>query len=137
MRIFYLVGSIFVPNIGFHKRIDWSRFFFVLPLSILFFSCKPRKEISNSQSENLYNPIVGKVHLGENTCPYFIEVEQVFVSNLSYYLGKKIYPVQLNEEYQKNNLVIRFNPTISRAPSPENCAVDFVVTLENISIVQK
>lgn len=113
-------------------------FFLYLLVFFILFSCKTKREIpDNSSSENEFNPIIGKVHLSENGCPYYIEVEQVFVSNLSYYLGKKLYPVQLNQEYQKNNLFIRFNPTISRAPSPESCPVDFVVTLENISIVQK
>ena len=84
-----------------------------------------------------YAPFTGKIHMNESGCPFYIEVTNCFVSNLSYYIGKKIYPVQLEDKYKKNGQKLNFNLTVSRAPSPADCQIDYVVSLTNVSISKK
>ncbi len=91
----------------------------------------------NSESKNNFAPFTGTIHLNESGCPYFIDVEQVLVSNWSSYLGKKLYPVQLEDKFKKNGLKLNFNLTVSRAPSPADCQIDYVVSLSNLSISKK
>jgi hypothetical protein len=68
--------------------------------------------------------IVGKVFVGE-TCPLYIEA----------YEGENrviLYPVNLDESLQFTGAFIRFQYTLSRAKQPSTCAVDKVVSLENV-----
>lgn len=110
-------------------------------VTFIFFilcSCITSKQTKKDtiQSDD-FAPIIGKIHLNESRCPYYIEVEQVLVSNLSFYLGKKLYPIQLEEKYKKNGIKLKFNLTLSRAPSPADCQIDYVVSLSNTSISKK
>ena len=68
--------------------------------------------------------IVGKVFVGE-ACPLYIEA----------YEGENrviLYPVNLDESLQFTGAFIRFQYTLSRAKQPSTCAVDKVVSLENV-----
>ena len=78
----------------------------------------------------------GTVHLNNNGCPYYIEINKCLVSNLEY-LGKTIYPIQLDDKFKKDGLKLKFNFTTSRAMSPTDCLVDYVVSLENVSVSKK
>jgi hypothetical protein len=80
---------------------------------------------------------MGTVHLNKNSCPYSIEINQCLVSDLSYYLGKTVYPVQLDDKFKKEGLSLNFNFTVSKAMSPTDCQVDYVVVLDNVSITKK
>jgi hypothetical protein len=92
---------------------------FILCLTIV--SCKTCKNSNNPPVEAVPSvdysdsTIVGKVFIGE-TCPLYIEA----------YEGENkviLYPVNLDESFQY---------TLSRAKQPSTCAVDKVVSLENV-----
>ena len=75
---------------------------------------------------------LGKVHLStKEVCPVYITIEGVF-SKSSIVDFHTIYPINLEKEYKKDGIYIRFNYTVSRAMSPEGCATDGVVSLENV-----
>lgn len=102
----------------------------------LIFSCGNGKQLKSKTNKEttIYK---GIVHLNKNGCPFYIEINQCLVSNLSYYLGKIIYPIQLDEKFKKDGLNLKFNFTVSRAMSPTDCKVDYVVSLENVSVTKK
>ncbi len=108
---------------------------FILFLVILS-SCRSTKNQNSDQTKEsaIY---MGIVHLNENGCPYFIEISTCLVSNLSYYIGKNVYPIQLDEKFKKEGLKVEFNLTVSKAPSPADCQIDYVVSLDNVSVIKK
>jgi hypothetical protein len=107
-------------------------------LFVFISSCHTSKQTAEDTSQTSdFAPYIGKIHLNESGCPYYIEVEQVLVSNLSFYIGKKLYPVQLEEKFKKNGQKLKFNLAVSRAPSPSDCQIDYVVSLSNLSISKK
>lgn len=108
-------------------------FFFIL---LVIVSCRTSKWEDSSDKIETTN-FTGIVHLNENGCPHFIEISNCLVSNLTYYIGKKVYPVQLEEKFRKEGLIVTFNLTISKALSPTDCQIDYVVSLENLSMVSK
>jgi len=69
---------------------------------------------------------VGTVHVGQKECPLFIETkeEDMIVT---------MYPINLDEKLQIDGSKIKFSYHPSKARQPENCAVDKVVALENVS----
>jgi hypothetical protein len=76
------------------------------------------------------------VHLNNNGCPYYIEINKCLVSKIEY-LGKTIYPIQLDDKFKKEGLKLKFNLNLSRAMSPTDCQIDYVVSLENVSVTKK
>jgi hypothetical protein len=101
---------------------------FILCLAIV--SCKTCKNSNTPPIEAAPavdysdSTIVGKVFVGE-TCPLYIEA----------YEGENkviLYPVNLDEGLQFTGAFIRFQYTLSRAKQPSTCAVDKVVSLENV-----
>lgn len=72
--------------------------------------------------------MVGTVHVGHKECPLYIETkeEDMIV---------KMYPVNLDEKLQIDGIKIQFSYHPSKARQPENCAVDKVVALDNVSQV--
>lgn len=108
---------------------------FILIL-LLICSCGSAKNQKTDQSKET-TIYTGTVHLNKNGCPFYIEINQCLVSNLSYYLGKTIYPIQLDDNFKKEGLKLKFNLTVSRAISPSDCQVDYVVSLENVSVSKK
>ena len=106
----------------------------LLFIILLFGSCQTIKN-QNSDFEKPQTVFKGIVHLNEKGCPYSIEITNCYVSNLSYYIGKNVYPVDLDEKYRKEGLKVEFNLNVSKAPSPTDCQIDYVVSLENLSVV--
>ncbi len=102
---------------------------------LLFSSCVGVR--SNHEKSFEIKSFKGIVHLNYNGCPYYIEVTNCLVSNLSYYLGKKIYPIELDEKFKKEGVAVEFDLTVSKAPSPEDCLIDYVVSIQNISLSKK
>ncbi len=103
---------------------------------LLICSCRSAKNQNNDQS-NETTIYTGTVRLDNNGCPFYIEISNCFVSNLSYYIGKKIYPIELDDKFKKEGLRLNFNLNVSRAMSPADCQVDYVVSLDNVSITKK
>jgi hypothetical protein len=102
---------------------------------LLIYSCGSTKN-QNSNQTKVTTIYTGTVHLNNNGCPYYIEINKCLVSNLEY-LGKTIYPIQLDDKFKKDGLKLKFNFTVSRAMSPTDCQVDYVVSLENVSVSKK
>lgn len=74
--------------------------------------------------------LVGKVRIGEkDACPFYLETFEG---------GKSItmYPVDLDDTYKIEGVKIKFDYTPSRAMQPENCIVDKVVSLNNVTLLR-
>ncbi|MEY3236071.1 MAG: hypothetical protein RI883_172 [Bacteroidota bacterium] len=99
-------------------------------VSILFFSisCSTQKEIIEngiSASETV-DIVKGTVHMDEKGCPIYIISK---IDGASF----KMYPVNLEDQFKIDGLKIKFSYNLSRAMQPENCQVDKVVSVENVS----
>ncbi len=102
---------------------------------LLICSCRSAKNQISDQSKGstIYT---GTVHLNNNGCHYYIEINKCLVSNIEF-LGKTIYPIQLDDKFKKEGVKLKFNLSLSRAMSPSDCQVDYVVSLENVSVTKK
>lgn len=72
--------------------------------------------------------ILGTVRVGQKDCQLYIETKEN--DELV-----KWYPVNLDESFQIEGMQIKFIYHPSRAKQPENCAVDKVIAVENVSQV--
>lgn len=113
-----------------------KRYFWLgcLPLLILTASCgnsqeiQPPAEVNTSSDER--QPFTEGVVLQNDGCGWLIEVPNEFGNT-------RFYPVNLPSEFQKNELKIRFVFQPSRARQPESCVVDRVVSVEEVSALEK
>ena len=94
------------------------------------------EEITQEENENTVqetstmdnrdvNRVVGIVHVSDE-CPLWIE--EVGSGN-----EFNFYPVNLDEMYQKEGMRIRFSYAQSKAPSPANCKINMVVSVDNVT----
>ncbi len=102
----------------------------VILFSVLFFSisCSTQKEIieNGTFDSEAVQIVKGTVYISKEGCPVFItaKIDGVLV---------KMYPVNLEEQFKIDGLKIKFSFNLSRAMQPENCEVDKVVSLENVT----
>ncbi len=73
--------------------------------------------------------IQGTVRLNTPGCPVMIEV-------INGDLFSTAYPVNLDRQYHKEGLKIKFDFAPSRAPSPESCTADKVISVSNVEILK-
>ena len=98
--------------------------------SVLFFSisCSTQKEIieNGTFDSEAVQIVKGTVYVSQEGCPVFItaKIDGALV---------KMYPVNLEEQYKIDGLKIKFSFNLSRAMQPENCKVDKVVSIENVT----
>lgn len=73
--------------------------------------------------------IEGVVRLDRPGCPVSIDMTKgdLFMT---------LYPVNLDRQYVKEGLKIKFNYTPSRAASPESCTADMVVSISDVEIIK-
>ena len=86
-------------------------------------------EIVNESLNDFKTDGFGIVKNSKDACIYIdasIKIEGV-VKN------KTLYPVNLDEKFQKNGSKINFDFTLSRAMQPSGCDVDYVVSVSNVS----
>jgi hypothetical protein len=105
---------------------------FSLLICVMGISCKttPCKMTADEFETN--GSYLGKVHLSKKeSCPVYITIEGVF-SKSSIVEYHTLYPINLDRSFKKDGLYLQFNYKTSRAMSPEGCAVDAVVILENV-----
>jgi hypothetical protein len=109
------------------------RSLFFLTAIILLTACTTQKEIANSEnngehlSENVEDGFtVGIVRITDKGCYCYLEVNE----NGSLL---KMYPVNLDEKYKKEGVRLKFTYNVSRAMQPENCFVDKVVAVNDVS----
>jgi hypothetical protein len=115
------------------KKKEMYRFILIL---IVFCSCRSAHN-QNSNQGAVPKSFTGIIHVNENGCPIYIEISNCLVSNQAYYIGKKVYPVNLEDKFKKKGLKVHFNLTVSKAPSPEGCNSDYVVSVEDLSVIAK
>jgi hypothetical protein len=70
--------------------------------------------------------IVGTVRVSDSGCPLYIDA-------IDGDKKIKMYPVNLNENLQKEGMRIQFSYTLSRAPQPAECQVEQVVAVSNVT----
>jgi hypothetical protein len=103
-------------------------------LLVLFggISCRTNPCKMTADEFQLKGSYLGKVHVSKNeACRFYITIEGVF-SKSSIVEFHTLYPINLDRVFQKDGMYIQFNYTPSRAMSPEGCATDAVVSLENV-----
>lgn len=71
----------------------------------------------------------GTVRMDRPGCPVSIDMVQGD-------LFTTLYPVNLDRSYHKEGLKIKFNYAPSRAPSPESCTADMVVSVSDVEIIK-
>jgi hypothetical protein len=115
----------------------------IMVISILLFSlgCANRKErIQEMEAhegqttevvDNATVPerILGTVVAASESCPVLIDA-QVAEKVV------KMYPVNLDEKFQKAGMKLKFSYTLSRAQQPENCDIDAVVVLSDVAVMR-
>ncbi|MDG2464922.1 MAG: hypothetical protein P8M61_07520 [Crocinitomicaceae bacterium] len=85
---------------------------------------------SRPASEEDMMGIQGTVRLNKPGCPVQIEM-------INGDLYSTAYPVNLDKQYHKEGLLIKFNFAPSRAPSPESCTADAVISVSEVEILKK
>ncbi len=73
--------------------------------------------------------IIGTVVAASDICPVLIDAQ----------VGEKVvkmYPVNLDEKFQKAGMKLKFSYTLSRAQQPENCDLDMVVVLSDVALMR-
>ncbi len=98
-------------------------FFFIL--SLLLLSCGTSKNKEMVETTNQTKGVI----VNTDAC---VTIETTTE-------GKKVtmYPVNLDEQFQKTDLEILFDYQPSKAPQPTDCKVDFVVSVSNVSLFKK
>lgn len=100
--------------------------------TLVVMSCCTSKEATLNTANNPVdevvqdNRIVGKVRINDTACLVYIEAFED---------GKMVnmYPVNLEEKLKIDGIKIKFEYVPSRAMQPENCVVDKVVALNNVT----
>lgn len=110
---------------------------------LIGFSCANHKEKVNEiesheelvkkTEDSLTTPdnyrVIGLVHVSETECPLYIEAK----------LADKtvnMYPMNLDEKYKREGMKIKFAYALSRGPQPENCELDMVVSLTDVTLMR-
>ena len=91
-------------------------------------SCSSQKEIveNGTKKSETVQIVKGTVHLSGEGCPFYItaKVDGQLM---------KLYPFNLEDSFKIDGLKIKFSYNLSRAMQPENCQVDKVISVENVS----
>ncbi len=93
-------------------------------ITLLLFSCGTAKNTDAIMT----NQTKGKVIISDNCVTIQASVDDKVL---------RFYPVNLNDEFKKENLEILFDYSPSKAQQPTNCSIDMVVTVREVSIVKK
>jgi hypothetical protein len=101
----------------------------LIALNWMIISCTSTKDLPVSYVTNCQ----GIVHLAENGCPVYIEITNSSVDGIV--VGNKLFPVELATNYKKKGLKLSFFATVSRAKSPEGCAIDCVASVGSIQVI--
>lgn len=103
----------------------------VFLFAIVLSSCGSSAEVAEEVAEVIIEGIkvIGTVKVNRNNCPVYIEaMEEGEIT--------RMYPVNLDESFKVDGLKINFDYALSRAKQPLDCAVDKVVTVENVTKVE-
>ncbi len=112
--------------------------FFIIPISVLLFSCGTPKEVVTVVAEKATNSVedivkkpknyrfIGTVHLIKEDCGLYILTQTA--------PGKfeKLYPVHLAEKFKKEGVKIKFKYEFSKVLISKSCPADYTVTIEDV-----
>lgn len=73
--------------------------------------------------------IIGVVHVDHNDCPLYIEAHEKNETLI-------MYPMNLEAKYKREGVRIKFAYTKSRGQQPENCDIDMVVALSDVTLMR-
>jgi hypothetical protein len=106
--------------------------FYITSLLILS-ACATHKDISTPDHKEVVETestddvkTVGIVRITDKGCFCYLEVNEKGVL-------LKMYPVNLDEKYKKEGTRIQFTYHLSRAMQPENCFVDKVIAVDDVT----
>lgn len=110
------------------------KMYFIVLTVLALTACSTPEEVVVEQIEEVVvvedvaQKLVGKVRVGDK-CVLYLE---------TYEEGQLVtmYPVNLEENLKYNGAKISFTYTLSRAKQPENCQVDKVVALDNVTLMR-
>lgn len=110
---------------------------FILLVLFVGISCRTNPCKMTADEFEIKGSYLGKVHVSkDDACPIYITIEGVF-SKSSIIEFHTLYPINLDQKFKKDGMYIQFNYTTSRAMSPEGCATDGVVSLENVGEIKR
>ncbi|NOQ71976.1 MAG: hypothetical protein GQ574_08240 [Crocinitomix sp.] len=115
----------------------------IIVLSVLFLAaaCGNQKEtmqekeateqeietVTEETTENYR--VVGIVHVSETDCLLYIETK-LKDSTVN------MYPMNLDEKYMRDGMKLKFAYTLSRGAQPENCDIDMVVAMSDVTLMR-
>ena len=109
------------------------RFVFYITVLLFLSACASHKEIAEPVIKEVGETAVvddgfsvGIVRITDKGCFYYIEVNEKGVP-------MKMYPVNLDDKYKKEGIRIQFTYYPSRAMQPENCFVDKVIAVNDVT----
>ena len=122
-----------------------------IALSILIFaSCGGKKEVASSTSsaeattasastnagtssswDGVHDPenlrIIGTVRVDDSACKLWIDAQPQKDKHM------KLYPINLDEKFKKDGMMIKFTYAVSRAPQPGGCDAQLVIKVEDVT----
>jgi len=112
----------------------------VVVACLLLVSCGNRKsvsadagveetEVSTETTETGAARVVGVVHISEEGCLVTVAMTE----------GDKTlncYPVNIEDKYKVEGMVLKFFYEESRAQQPENCDVDLVISISDVAVMR-
>lgn len=115
----------------------------IAALVLLTFGCANRKEkmqenesheelMNKTEEQNsteLENRVIGIVHVSETECPLYIEAKLTDHA-------VKMYPMNLEDKFKNEGMKLKFTYELSRGAQPENCDIDMVVSLSEVSLMR-
>ncbi|MFT5822791.1 MAG: hypothetical protein ACI8ZM_004048 [Crocinitomix sp.] len=115
----------------------------IIVLSVLFLAtaCGNQKETMQEKEaiEQEIEPVtevvnenyrvVGIVHISETDCPIYIETK-LKDSTVN------MYPMNLEEKYKRDGMKLKFDYALSRGAQPENCDIDMVVSMSDVTLMR-
>jgi hypothetical protein len=120
---------------------------FIIPFAAILFACGTEKEVAEvtvveentesaelqlegAEEETIENyRIIGTVHLAEG-CGAYIEAE-VTPGEM-----KKLYPVNLEDQFKVESARIKFEYALSRAMLPEGCDAEMTVSVTDVTRIR-
>ena len=85
------------------------------------------EEVNEEAGKN-YN-VVGIVHVSETDCLLYIETKlKDSMVNM--------YPMNLDGKYMRDGTKLKFIYALSRGAQPENCDIDMVVSMSEVTLIQ-
>jgi len=124
-------------------KIRVMKYVVIMSALLIGFSCANHKEkvneiesheeLVNKEEDSITSPenyrVIGLVHVSETECPLYIEAK---LTNGAV----NMYPMNLDEKYKREGMKIKFAYELSRGAQPENCELDMVVSVSDVTLMR-